>query len=98
MLKLDTQAVRSAWARAAVYLLVLLIAASIYKIRKTLFVFVVAIMFSYLVYPLVELLHRRLWWRSRTAALLIPFVSLICLADWGGNKWSEGLLACSCPN
>ena len=69
--------------RAASYtwtvLLILLLLAVVYLIRETLFVFSLALMFSYLLWPLVHFFDRRLPGRSRAPALAIVYLSLVGL-------------------
>lgn len=54
MLGFDRKAAQASWTAAAVLLLLWLL----YTVRSTLFVFVVALLFAYLLYPLVNLLDR----------------------------------------
>jgi len=54
MLGMDRKAARYTWTVVAVLLLVDLI----YTVRSTLFVFTIALLFAYLLYPLVNLLDR----------------------------------------
>ena len=69
--------------RAASYTLtvlsILLLLAGVYLIRETLFVFALALLFSYLLWPLVHCLDRRLPGRSRAPALAIVYLSLVGL-------------------
>ena len=69
--------------RAASYtwtvLFILLLLALVYLIRETLFVFAVALLFSYLLRPLVYPLDRRLPGRSRVPALAIVYSLLVGL-------------------
>ena len=69
--------------RAASYtwtvLFILLLLAVVYLIRETLFVFALALLFSYLLWPLVHCLDRRLPGRSRVPALAIVYLSLVGL-------------------
>jgi predicted PurR-regulated permease PerM len=71
--------------RAATYtwtvLFILLTLAVVYLIRETLFVFALALLFSYLLRPLVYFLDRRLPGRSRAPALAIVYLSLVGLLD-----------------
>jgi predicted PurR-regulated permease PerM len=68
-LRVDYKAAHQIWAYASVIAFLI----GIYMIRKTLFVFVVALMFAYLLYPLVDAIDRRLGWKSRLFALVLPF-------------------------
>ena len=69
--------------RAASYtwtvLFILLLLAVVYLIRETLFVFALALLFSYLLWPLVHCLDRRLPGRSRVPALTIVYSSMVGL-------------------
>jgi predicted PurR-regulated permease PerM len=69
--------------RAASYtwtvLFILLLVTVIYLIRETLFVFALALLFSYLLWPLVHHLNRRLPGRSRLPALSIVYIVMVGL-------------------
>lgn len=73
MLGIDPRAARYTWTAA----LVLLLFATIYVIRETLIVFVVALLFAYLLYPLMDLIDRHLTTKTRTPALAMTFVIMI---------------------
>lgn len=74
MLGIDTRAARAAW---TVFLLALLIAAA-YAVRETLVVFVIALLFGYLLTPLVDLLARYTPARiTFGAALAIVYLLLV---------------------
>jgi len=75
MLKFDARAARVAWTVSALPLFL----AATYLLRKTLLVFAIALMFAYLVYPLIELIERRMQWKSRTPALVLPFLLVLSL-------------------
>ncbi|MDE3194960.1 MAG: AI-2E family transporter, partial [Acidobacteriota bacterium] len=60
MLGLDPRAARYTWTAAVVLLSMWLL----YLIRETLFVFVIALMFAYLLYPLLDAIDRRLSWKT----------------------------------
>ncbi len=75
MLGLDHRVARNTWT----VLLILLLAAAVYLIRQTLFLFVVAIMFAYLLWPLVHFLDSRLPGRSRAPALAIVYLLLVSI-------------------
>jgi predicted PurR-regulated permease PerM len=79
MLAIDSKVARSAWSRAAVYTLVVLMVCVIWVIRNTLLVFATALMLAYLLYPLVEKLERQLPSKSRIPALALPFALIIGL-------------------
>jgi predicted PurR-regulated permease PerM len=74
-LGLDPRAARYTW--TAVFILLLL--GVVYLIRETLLIFVVALLFAYLLWPVVDNLDRRLPGRSRVAALAIVYSSLVGL-------------------
>ena len=69
--------------RAASYtwtvLFIILLLAVVYLIRETLFVFALALLFAYLLRPLVYFLDRRLPGRSKVPALAIVYLSLVGL-------------------
>jgi len=74
MLGLDARAARYTWTAVAVLLLV----STVYLVRQTLFVFVIALLFAYLLSPLVDLLDRVLpGSRTRTPALVVAYVLVI---------------------
>jgi predicted PurR-regulated permease PerM len=71
MLGIDRQAARYVWTAAVIILLLV----ALYLIRKTLFVFIVALLFAYLLSPLVDLLDRFLpTSRTRTPALVVAYL------------------------
>ena len=72
---LDRRAASYTW--TVVFILLLL--AVVYLIRETLFVFALALLFAYLLWPLVHYLDRRLPGRSRAPALAIVYLSLVGL-------------------
>ncbi len=73
MLGLDRGAARYTW--TAVF--VLLAVGLLYLIRETLFIFVVALLFAYLLWPLVKVLDRRLPGRSKVLALTLVYLLLV---------------------
>ena len=73
MLGIDWRAARFTWTAV----LILLALALIYLIRQTVFLFVVALLFAYLLYPLMDLIDRRLPGRTRNLALVITFMLVI---------------------
>jgi predicted PurR-regulated permease PerM len=74
MLGIDRHAARYTWTAISILLLL----ATIYLVRKTLFVFIVALLFAYLLSPLVDLLDRFLpASRTRTPALVIAYLIII---------------------
>jgi predicted PurR-regulated permease PerM len=74
MLGVDRKAARYVWTAA----LVLVLMALVYLVRKTLFIFVVAVLLAYLLAPLVNLLDRVFpAGRTRTPALALSYVLFI---------------------
>ncbi len=73
MLGFDRKAARYIWTAA----LVLLLFSLVYLVRKTLFVFIVAVLFAYLLSPLVNVLDRFLPTRTRTFALTLAYVIFV---------------------
>lgn len=57
----------------------LLLLSVIYLIREVLFIFAVALLFAYLLWPLVNFIDRRLPGKSRVPALAIVYLSLVGL-------------------
>ncbi len=80
MLGIDPRAARATWTAA----LVLLLLGAVYLIRHTLLIFVIALLFAYLLYPLMDLIDRRLPSKTRTPALALTFLLVIgLLATFG---------------
>ncbi len=76
MLGIDRKAARYAWTTIVVVFAVALV----YVVRKTLFVFILAVLFAYLLSPLVNLLDRVLpTSRTRTPALALAYVIFVGL-------------------
>ncbi|MCU1238918.1 MAG: hypothetical protein JWP63_6885 [Candidatus Solibacter sp.] len=75
MLGLDKNAARYTWTAALVLLALWLV----YILRSTVFVFTLALLFAYLLSPLVNLLDRALPNRTRTLALALSYVIFIGL-------------------
>lgn len=74
MLGIDRRAASYTWTAVAILLLV----AVVYLSRKTLFVFIVALLLAYLLSPLVDLLDRILpVSRTRTPALIVAYLIVI---------------------
>ena len=73
MLGIEPRAARYTWTAA----LVLLLLGAIYLIRDVLLVFIVALLFAYLLYPLVDLLDRHMPSRTRTFALALTYLLTI---------------------
>ncbi len=101
MLGFDSRAARAAW---SVFLVALLLAV-LYCTRRVLLVFVLAILFAYLISPLVNLVDRFVArGRSRTYSLAAVYVLLVALLVVGvvfiGNKVAEEAanLAAGFPN
>jgi predicted PurR-regulated permease PerM len=80
MLGIDRSAARAAWTVALVALLLYVT----YLVRTTLFVFVLAVLFAYLLTPLVDLLNRFLPTRTRTPALALAYVIFVGAAVFSG--------------
>jgi predicted PurR-regulated permease PerM len=79
VLGIDQKIARSAWVHAAVYGAVVLLICVVWVIRKTLLVFATALMFAYLLYPLVDRIERRLPPNRRAVAAAAPFLLILCL-------------------
>jgi predicted PurR-regulated permease PerM len=75
LLGLDRGAARYTWTA----LVVLVLVGLLYLIRETLFIFVVALLFAYLLWPLVKSLDRRLPGRSRVPALTLIYLSIVLI-------------------
>jgi predicted PurR-regulated permease PerM len=76
LLALDRNAARYTWTAVFILLLMRLV----YLIRETLFIFVVALLLAYLLWPLVKFLDRRLPGRSKVLALSLVYLALVgCL-------------------
>ena len=73
MLGMDARAARYTWTAA----LVLLVLGLIYRVRTTLFVFILALLLAYLLSPLVDALDRVLPSRTRTPALALAYVIFV---------------------
>lgn len=69
----DSRAARSVWTAA----LILLLLGTVYRIREVLFIFILAILFAYMLWPLVRFLGTRLPGRSRVPALAIVYILFI---------------------
>jgi len=80
MLGIDRCAARVAWTVGLVAVLLYLI----YLVRTTLFVFVLAVLFAYLLTPLVDLLDRFLPTSTRTPALALAYVIFVGAVVFGG--------------
>src|SRR5437660_210155 len=75
MLGIDSKAARYTWTAAAVILLLALV----YIVRKTLFIFVLAVLFAYLLSPLVNLLDHLLPSSKRRTPLLAHYMRALVL-------------------
>jgi predicted PurR-regulated permease PerM len=73
LLGLDRRTASYTWT----VVIVLVLVGLLYRIRETLFIFVVALLLAYLLWPLVNLLDRRLPGRSKLLALTLVYLSLI---------------------
>jgi len=80
MLGLDSRVARNTWT----VLLILLLVGFLYVIRQTLFVFIVALLFAYLLWPLVHFLEQRLPGRSKMPSLAIVYLLLILAITGAG--------------
>ena len=75
VLAIDHKAARYVWTAVVLILLLCLI----YLVRKTLFVFVVAVLLAYLLSPMVELFNRFLPGRTRAPALALAYIIFLGL-------------------
>jgi predicted PurR-regulated permease PerM len=75
LLGIDGRAARYTWTAALIALAILLV----YLVRQTLFIFVIALLFAYLLYPLMDHIDRRLPGKTRGLGLLITFGLVIAL-------------------
>jgi len=85
MLGIDRSAARITWTAAAILLVLWLV----YLVRSTLFIFVLALLFAYLLSPLVDLLNRILperRIRTRTPALALAYVIFVALVVGAGAQ------------
>jgi predicted PurR-regulated permease PerM len=73
MLGLDARVARYTWT----VIVVLSLVGLVYLIGQTLFVFVVALLFAYLLWPIVHFLDQRLPGRSKVPSLTIVYLALI---------------------
>ena len=73
MLGIEPKAARYTWTAAIVLLAICLI----YLVRQTLFIFVIALMFAYLLYPLLDAIQSRVSWKTRTPALAITYLLVL---------------------
>ena len=72
---IDPAAARATWTAALTLLLLFLV----YAIRGTIFIFAVALLFAYLLYPLVDQISGRLPPKNRTPALALTYLLVIGL-------------------
>src|SRR5690349_19278587 len=85
MMGIDRKAARYTWTAAAVILLLWLV----YLVRSTLFIFVLALLFAYLLAPLVDLLDRSLparRTRTRTPALALAYLIFLAIVVVAGAQ------------
>ena len=83
MFGIDRRAVDYTWTAVLVVLLVWLI----YLVRATLFIFILALLFAYLLAPLVNLLDRFLpGRRTRTPALALAYILLVGVVILAGSQ------------
>jgi predicted PurR-regulated permease PerM len=69
----DSRAARYTWTAALVVLALVLV----YLLRRTLFIFILALLFAYLLSPLVNFLDRFLPGRTRTPALALAYIIFV---------------------
>jgi len=80
MLGIDRRAARYTWTAAVV----LLLFGIVYLIREALLVFVIALLFAYLLYPLMDLIDRHMTSKTRTPALAVTYLLVLgILAGFG---------------
>jgi len=75
LLGIDSKAARVTWTAA----LTILLLAVVYVIRGTLVIFAIALLFAYLLYPLVDQIGRRFSPRHRSPALALTYLLVIGL-------------------
>ena len=75
MLGFDKKAASWTWTAA----MVLLLLRAIYEIRETLFVLVIAVLFAYMLVPLVNVLNRLLPGKSRAPGLAVTYLLLVAI-------------------
>jgi predicted PurR-regulated permease PerM len=75
MLGVDPRVAKYTWT----VVLMLLLAFLVYVIAETLFIFVVALLFAYLLWPLVNFLDQRLPGRSKLPSLAIVYLALLAV-------------------
>jgi predicted PurR-regulated permease PerM len=80
MLGIERRIARYTWTVILIFLFV----GFLYVIRQTLFIFIVALLFSYLLWPLVHLLERRLPGRSKIPSLTLVYLLLLSLIVGAG--------------
>lgn len=86
MLWIDRRAARYAWTAAVVVLALYLV----YLLRRTLFIFILALLFAYLLAPLVNLLDRAIPGRTRTPALALAYIIFVgCVVFLGAQVGSR---------
>jgi predicted PurR-regulated permease PerM len=92
MLGIDRTVARYVWTAAVIVLLLCLV----FMVRKTLFIFILALLFAYLISPLVNLLDRVLpASRTRTPALALAYIIFVAavvvlVGQIGSRVVSEG--------
>jgi predicted PurR-regulated permease PerM len=90
MLGIDRRAARYAWTVAITLLAICLV----YLVRKTLFVFVLALLFAYLLSPLVNLLDRALYGnRTRGLALGLAYIIFVGVVVLIGSQIGSRVVA-----
>ncbi len=73
MLGIDAKAARTAWSFALVAALL----AGIVVVRKTILLFVLALIFAYVMYPIMELSQRLFRSRGRLASMALPLLAIL---------------------
>lgn len=75
MIGIDMKTARHTWTAALVLLLLFIL----YQIRQTFFVFTIALLFAYLLYPLFDAIDRRLGSKARITALAITYLLVLAV-------------------
>lgn len=89
MIGIDPRAARITWT----VIVILLLVALVYAIQETLFIFILAILFAYMLWPLVRFLNRKLPGKSKTPALAIVYVLLVVVMVLAGFAIGSSLAA-----
>ncbi len=89
MLGIDSRIARYAWTVVALFILIALL----YRIRDTIFTFLIALFFAYLLWPVLQYLDKHIPGRSRTQALAIVYVLLVALLVFAGFEIGSRVIA-----